>query len=285
LNPANDGDLGVRWQLVYGAFETKYGTLVAGQNWTTFMDVKFIPEGLPEPTVSGTIFQRQTMVRWTQPVGSSFFMHVAAEDPSSDDVFAKNADPNFFDTKYPDGVLSLEYVHADRGHLRLTSIVRYLEVNLPAGGDGSGGEEDKTDWGLFLTGKIRLFERDEIAVGATDRKALGRYLLGITPTSGARIDATDSSLQLHKNWGGFLSFQHYWLDALRSTVYGGYAKAEQSGTEPGTAFKSSLFGSANPIWNPFPFLSVGVEYTYGRRENRFGPDFGNHRVLLGFQVF
>jgi hypothetical protein len=202
------------------------------------MDVKIIPEALPEPTFSGTIFQRQTMIRWTQPVGSSFFIHVAAEDPSSDDVFADDPDPNFFNTKYPDSVLGLEYVHGARGHVRLNSLVRYLEVDLPAG----GGTTDKTGWGFMLSSSIRVFEQDRVSFGGTYGKGVGRYLLGIPATAGARIKPAGDSLDLNENWGAFLSYKHYWLDHLRSSAYGGYAKAEQSGSGPARPSRAASTG-------------------------------------------
>jgi len=110
LNSANDGTLGTRWRLVYGTWQNDYGTLLAGQSWSTFMDLKILPEGLTEPTVSGVIFQRQGQIRWSQALSPEITYHIAIEDPNSNDFFADQ--PAQGKTSVPDGVLGVEY---DRG--------------------------------------------------------------------------------------------------------------------------------------------------------------------------
>jgi len=280
LNDENDGDLAVNWRHAYGSLQTKYGTALVGQTWSTFMDLRALPEGLNEPAPSGMIFQRQGMIRWTQPVGSSFFVHVAAEDPTSDDVFADDPDPNLFNTKYPDVVLGLEFVREDQWHLRLNSLFRSLEINLPA-----GGKKDKAAWGLALSGSLRLLEQDRLAFSAAYGEGLGRYLLGLQSNSGASINAAGDNVFLNENWGISLNYQHHWRDGLRSNVMGGYAKADRSNSDPPDSFERSAYAAANLMWSPLPFLTLGLEYTYARRENLDGSDLDDNRVSVGFQIF
>ena len=280
LNDNNDGDLAVKWRHAYGSLQTKYGTALVGQTWSTFMDLRALPEGLTEPTLSGFIFQRQGMIRWTQPIGSSFFVHVAAEDPTSDDVYADDPDPNLFNTKYPDAVLGFEFVREGRGHLRLNSLFRSLEINLPAGGDKS-----ELAWGLALSGSLHLLEQDRLAFSAVYGEGLGRYLLGLQSSSGASINAAGNNVFLNENWGVALNYQHFWTDGLRSNVMGGYAKADRSSSDPADSFESSAYAAANLMWSPLPYLTLGLEYSYGRRENLDGSDLDNHRFAVGFQIF
>ena len=72
LNSGNDGSLGVKMRQAYGAWETDFGTLLAGHTWSTLMDLKILPEGLTEPTVSGVIFMRQPVISWSQPLNPQF---------------------------------------------------------------------------------------------------------------------------------------------------------------------------------------------------------------------
>lgn len=85
LNAGNDGSLGVKLRHAYGAWTQEVGTLTAGHTWSTMMDPKCLPEGLTEPTVSGVIFSRQPLVRWSQALAPGTSMHLALEDPSSSD--------------------------------------------------------------------------------------------------------------------------------------------------------------------------------------------------------
>jgi hypothetical protein len=65
----------------------------------------------------------------------------------------------------------------------------------------------------------------------------------------------------------------------------GYAHAEPHGWQAGNTFESSTYAAANLMWSMQPLLTLGVEYAYGNRENKDGPDLDNHRIGLGIQVF
>jgi hypothetical protein len=102
LNGGNDGSLGIKMRHAYGSWATSTGTLTAGHTWSTLMDTKILPEGLTEPTVSGAIFSRQSLLRWSQPLSSDWTYHVAIEDPSSSD-FSSSVANVVGNTSLPDG--------------------------------------------------------------------------------------------------------------------------------------------------------------------------------------
>jgi len=280
LNDDNDGTLALNLRHAFGLWQNEYGTLLAGQTWSTMMDLKILPEGLTEPTVSGVIFQRQPMVRWSQPLGGGFKYNLAAEDPNSADVFSQPDNPFLANTKYPDVVLGLEYDHEGEWHLRLTSVARELNVNVP-----DGGRDETRAWGTALTGHISFLEKDRVMASAVYGEALGRYLLGIRSTAGGAIEPGTDMLSKRDNWGGMLALEHHWSQRWRSTVMAGYAKADPLDWQPGDTFKSSIYSSANLMWQALPYLNVGIEYAYGANELQDGSDFDNHRMALGFQFF
>jgi len=278
FNGKNDGNLELRMRLAYGEWDSSYGTLLAGQTWSTMMDLKILPEGLTEPTLSGAIFVRQAQIRWSQPLSSGFLLHAAIEDPSSNDVFSGVPTQNT--TAIPDVVLGLEYNHAKTWHVRLNGIVRKIKVDLPAGGDTSA-----TAWGTSFTGYINIFDRDKLAFGAVYGEGLGRYLLGIQSTSGAAIDPVSNELDLRDNWGGFVTYKHQWTDTLRSTAALGYARSEPLDWQTGDTFESSIYGSCNLMWSLQPYLTMGFEYQYGKRKNVDDSNLDNHRLAFGIQIF
>ena len=277
LNHVNDGTLGFKLRHAYGTWQNAYGTLLAGQSWSTAMDVKILPEGLTEPTVSGVIFQRQAQVRWSQALTPQLTYHLAIEDPNSNDVFSDEPAPGH--TSVPDTVAGLDFDWAGAWHLRVNGLLRRLEVDTPGGGD-----ESATAWGGTLTGHLNLFERDRLRFGGVYGEGLGRYLLGIQSTSGSAIDP-DGDLELRKNWGGMAAYEHHWSNVLRSTAMAGYAKSEPLDWQTGDTFTSSTYTSVNLMWAVQPYLTLGVEYAYGRRDNEDGSDLDNHRVAVGVQVF
>jgi len=278
LNNANDGSLGIKMRHAYGNWKNDYGTLTAGQTWSTMMDLQILPEGLTEPTVSGVIFMRQPIIRWSQSLGDGFTYHAAIEDPNSNDVFSDQ--PSLGNTNVPDGILGIEHDWGKTAHLRLNSIVRNIEVNLPGNGSDSA-----TGWGTSLTGRLNFFDHDRIIFCGVYGEGLGRYLLGIQSTAGSAIDPATVELKLRENWGCMLSYQHYWTDTLRSTAMVGYAASEDFSWLPGDAFKNSTYASANLMWSVLPYLTMGVEYGYGQRENNDNSDIDNHRIAFGIQIY
>jgi hypothetical protein len=291
LNAGNDGELGFKGRHAFGTWKNSRGTLLFGHTWSTAMDLKVLPESLSEPTASGYLFTRQPIIRWTMPLlekqgdqaqEKKVTFYAAIEDASNDDVFSDDPTPDLLTTDVPDGVLGLEFERMGVGHLRLNGLVRKVNVNLP-----NLGRDSDVGWALGLTGALDLSKSDRFTFSGVYGEGVGRYLLGLAPTgAGAVIDPTSNELRLRTNWGANASYLHYWgSDDVRSTALVGYAQANRSGGELSTAFESSSYASVNLMWSPFPYLTVGIEYYYGRRDNIDGSSLDNHRVGIGIQVF
>ena len=278
LNDSNDGSVAFKMRHAYGAWINSYGTLTAGHTWSTLMDLKILPEGLTEPTMSGPIFMRQAQIRWSQPLDSQFTLHAAIEDPNSNDVFSD--EPTLGKTDIPDVVMGLEYDRAGIGHLRLNGILRHIEVDMPAGGD-----DDELGWGMTLTGHLNFFEKDRFRCGGAYGQGLGRYLLGIQSIDGSAIDPVRNELRLRDNWGAFASYEHHWTEKYRSTAKVGYAHSKPFGWQAAGTLENTMYTGANLMCQVFPYLTLGIEYDYGRRENKDNSDLDNHRLMLGVQVY
>lgn len=278
LNNANDGTLGLKLRHAYGTWTTGGGMLTVGHTWSTLMDLKILPEGLTEPTLSGPIFMRQPQIRWSQHLGERWTLHAAIEDPNSNDVFSDQ--PALGKTSVPDGILGIEVDQPEIGHLRLNGILRRIEVDLPG-----GGSDSERGWGLALSGHVNLFGQDRLNFSGVYGQGLGRYLLGILSTDGGAINPSNDQFGLRDNWGVQSSYSHHWSAKWRSTAMFGYAKSDPLSWQIGSTLKSSTYAAANLMWQVLPYLSVGAEYSYGKRENKTGPDLDNHRVMIGVQVY
>jgi hypothetical protein len=278
MNDNNDGSLALKVRHAYGAWKNDMGTLTAGETWSTLMDMQILPEGLTEPTVSGVIFQRQPMLRWSQAVDERFKIDLAIEDPSSNDVFSN--EPTLGNSVYPDVILAGEYNKTGIGHIRLGGIYRYIEVD-----SDSGGTSAENGWGLSLGAHLNTVGKDRVIFSGSYGEGLGRYLLGITPDSGGTVNATNGGLDLNTNYGGMIGYQRYWNDKFRSSFVVGHARADTTGGQAGSAFSNSTYAYGNLMWNVLPYLSFGIEYDFGQRENKDNSTTNNHRIMFGMQVF
>jgi len=278
LNAGNDGTPDFKLRHAYGTWKNKYGVVTAGHTWSTFMDLKIIPEGLTEPTVSGVIFQRQALLSWSQPLSKEVTVHAAIEDPNSSDVFSTLPVNN--QTSIPDVVLGVDYDHGGFWHLRVNGITRNLKTDVP-----QGGTDSATAWGATLTGHVNFFKKDKLRFSGVYGEGLGRYLLGIQSNAGSAIDPSGDRIDLRKNWGVMAAYEHHWTDSLRSTAMGGYAHSKSLGWQADDTFESSTYASVNLMWNVYRYITLGAEYAYGRRENKDSSDTDNHRIAVGMQFY
>jgi hypothetical protein len=99
------------------------------------------------------------------------------------------------------------------------------------------------------------------------------------PTSAAAASSIIAKTQ--QAMGAELSYQHWWLDNLRSNFNGGFASrwglpirlvnangaaGTASSAGQAAAINKEVFTAhANLIWNPVSFIDIGVEYAFGQR--------------------
>ena len=279
LNDNNDGSLDQKVRHAYGVWKSPWGTLTAGQTWSTLMDLRALPEGLTEPTISGAIFQRQALLRWTQPLDLGASVDFAIEDPDSNDVFRDQEE--FSNSAIPDVVLAGEIVDEDIGHVRVGGIYRRIKVDK----DGGGGNTKENGWGITGGLHVNTVGKDRVMLVGSYGKGLGRYLLGIAPAAGGWVDPASGDLKLRTNYGGYVAYQRFWDQRFHSNFGLGHARAKTLSGQPGNFFHHSTYAYGNLMWNVLPYLTFGIEYDYGQRENRDNSTKDNHRIMIGTQLF
>ncbi|MBX9992739.1 hypothetical protein [Phreatobacter oligotrophus] len=70
------------------------------------------------------------------------------------------------------------------------------------------------------------------------------------------------SIQTSKAWGIAAGFRHFWTPALRSAIFGNYAKVDAPLASTLPDFTMWSVG-VNTIWSPVRNLDLGVEVVYG----------------------
>ena len=95
----------------------------------------------------------------------------------------------------------------------------------------------------------------------------------------AVYDSVAVSLTPLGNYGGFIAYQHWWMDGLRTTVAGGYINVTNQAIQDEDALHETIYGLVNTIYSPFDRFDVGLEYYYGRRTNK-SADWGQANRLM-----
>jgi hypothetical protein len=255
------------------------GPFLAGQTWTTFLNVSAAPDTLdPLGPVGATFYLRQPLIRWSQPfsiAGQPLELHVAAESPSSrlwdpatpDQFTIPNAD------RYPDLVARLSAT-GTWGNVSLAGLARHIRHNRP------GKSETEVQWGSAanVSGRIDTWGRDNFRFMLGYGDANGRYA-ALNAFEDAALDPNDR-MQLVTTYSAMAAYQHWWDKNWRSTVAYGYAASDQPGFVTGNMTRHLESAHFNLLWSPTLQTTFGLEYIYGLRERVDGRTGDLHRVQL-----
>ncbi len=286
FTPSAYGDINTYLELdLYGAPDTytphlrhaygSIGNFLAGQTWSTFLNVAAIPDTLDIGGPAGIGLVRQPMIRWTQPFALSGFpleFQAALESPKSRLDFANSpliVAPD--DDRYPDLIARLNAKPA-WGELSLTAMGRQIRYAPIAGNALSS-------WGgaLSLAGKLKTAGLDNIRFSLSYGNVLGRYII-LNTFADAAIDNQERRLALADTYSGLLSYQHWWNERWRSTVAYSFAQTQLPGFASGLLTRQGQSLHVNLLWSPVVQTTFGLEYIYANRTLENGLFGDLHRV-------
>lgn len=259
-----------RLRHAYGSF----GKFLAGQTWTTFLNVAALPDTIDNNGPLGALsYLRQPLIRWSESLTSTVEFQAALESPRSFLWSASNAtgitQPNA--ERYPDIIARLNYT-PNWGNLSVAGMgrqIRYTDTKNQSQAFGGA---------VSMAGKINLFELDDMRFMASYGNVLGRYASTNT-FEDAAMDAS-GKLRLVNVYDAMLSYQHFWSKTWRSTAALGYERADQPIFVNGLFTRTAKSAQINLLWSPMLQTTIGLEYIYALRELNNGQSGDLHRVIL-----
>ena len=239
-------------------------SLLAGQTWSTFFNVASLPESVDfvGPT-SGTVFIRQSQLRYTQALGNGRWM-VAAESPSVSLYDAGSGFDNnqVDDSSMPD--LIARYDGSTAGLSYSTAgMIRQINYN-----DGTN-DDSQVGYGVTVSGKYAFNNGDDFKF-MLSQGHLGRYIALNAFRDGAV--ETNGDVELITSMGGFVAYRHMWNEKLRSTVSYAYSQADNPDTLVADVTKTVSNSNVNLMYSPTKNLTFGGEYFIAQREVESGAD-------------
>ena len=280
-NERTSNSHGFRLRLAYG----ELGNLRVGQDWSTFVDAGAYPEVIDFGYPVGRLFVLQPLIRWTQPFESGSFQF-ALENPES--YFLSKTlqeDGTTYVNNSIGGDGKDEYIPDIIARLNLTpSYGKYSLAAMVRRYSYATGLYNDDAWGAALAanGVFPTFGKDNIRLALNYGTGLGRYMRA--DFDDAFINPITHEIETNDQIGGFASYQHFWLDSLRSTVAYSYAARDNDlNSVTGSADKKYQSVHANLIWSPIPRIDMGMEYIWGYREVEKGEDGDINRFQGGFK--
>ncbi len=267
----NQASNGLRHAFLAWDYSDK-GNLLVGQTWSTFFNVGALPEAVDfvGPT-SGTVFVRQSQLRWTKKLSSGSFM-LAAENPSTslNDGGAGLSNNQYDNNTIPDVVLRY---NGKAGGLSYTAAMIARQIAYRDGGN----DETNNGVGFSLSGKWAFKNGDDLKF-MVNHGVLGRYV-ALNAFRDGVIEA-DGSIATVDVTGGFIAYKHKWSRKLRSTISYATTSVDNATTSVGDLTETVSNASINLLYSPTKKLTFGGEYIVADRETEAGVDGDLTRVQL-----
>ncbi len=272
FNGSNNGNMDLRFREAYVNWRFGNGSLLVGQTWSTLMDLNRFPDTLLEPTLSGVVFTRQPMVRWSQSFGT--FRYDVALESGTNRVTTENSETELDNaSKMPDLIVGVQ-TNTDGYWLRASGVVNHITTK-----DNHQNETfSDTGWAAHLSGGIKFNEKDHFQLAYYNSRGNDRYVLGVSQT-GPLFDPETGDFHLRESQSLWAAIGHSWTDTLKSTFSYGIWEAEEFEWQADT-FTQTQFALANLKWTARENLVLGVEYNYTAYERSQSSTRDNHRMIF-----
>lgn len=250
--------------------------ILGGQTWSTFQDISARPFTLDYEGPDSEIFVRQPQIRYTGTPSEQFSWAVAVEDPDSQ-ISVSTGDSGNGRSNLPDIPANVRFM-PEWGHIQFGAIVRQLRFVS----DDGGVDESTLGYGLNLSGKLKVAQKDALMGHIGFGSGIGRYIESFGGTNSDAVLTPSGDLEALDTWAFVLGYTHHWNDQFNSTLSGGMAKLDNDSSQPDDAIKAARSGHLNLVYAPNRLINLGGEVMWGERENKDG-DSGD-AVRLQFSI-
>jgi hypothetical protein len=258
----------------------EWGSLLAGQTHSVFMDIDVFPNTIDYWGPSGMVFYRNVQIRWTPWRTEDSHFAIAIERPGNDidpgnlrlvEGFEDAQIDN--DEELPD--LTAHWrTSGDWGHLQVAGILRKVGFEYRTTPDEKWRTGSEPGWGINVSTNIRLLERDRIIGQLVYGEGIASYMNDGGMDLAPRLVRPEPDLKVTAKavplTGVVAYYDHWWSDRWSSSI--GYSYTEVDNTnfqDPGT-FHKGQYASTNLLFYPGDNLMVGGELMWGEIENNDG---------------
>ncbi len=257
---------GFRLRHAYGKLTMGHHVLLAGQTWSTFMDLAGAVPVMDFSSDPGMTFVRQAQVRYQYNLAKGHYIAFAAENPTYGMTAAgpvSYVHGDDAEDKMPD--LVMKYFYADkRFHISPKILARRFELD----GDSAYG------YGLSLTSHVNIGNGHKVYLNFLYGDGIGRYAgLGFNAGAGINSAGDIETVEFSSiNGGVSLALKKN----LRWVVGAGYSEQNEDGYDDGiltaSANKEAFSWHTNLYWNITPDIQWAGGVTFGEVENMGGEE-------------
>jgi opacity protein-like surface antigen len=295
----------------------RLGPVLAGQTWSTYVDLRAYPETIDFSGATGSRFLRQSVLRYSHNMGDGAAVHLALENPDAGgmtDVVIGAATGPFVGGQLippsqsgvvdhmPDFVLRADKGFSG-GHISGMFVGRMISFDNGGGGPAllPAFSDSAFGYSVGISGSYALTPNDTVKASFQYGDGGGKYINGVDTLFNSFVIALPTGaaapkLRTVSALGGVVSLRHKWNATTRSNIVYGYSDVnveDEISAVPGflTAKGNIPAGTpdrrnsihANLIWSPVPQVNIGLEYIWQHTSRHNSNASKVSRINIGMQ--
>ncbi len=261
-----------RMRHAYGQITRGKHSFLAGQTWSTFMDLAAMTPRLDLVSDPGASFIRQAMLQYRYDFAKGNNLTLAVENPDRGATYGGTlVNVGTSEEKMPDFIAKYWY-SGSWGHISPKAVVRMFDL------DG----ENAMGWGISLTGHLNIGKGHRFYAGALYGDGIGRYG-GVGVMSGAGL-TVDNEIETIKFWGAYTGATFSLSDTVKWTIGVGYSENDEdaytgsNAVLTGSAHKEGMTLQSNIKWCPYKDWELALGFVDASREVMDGREGDQTRI-------
>ena len=245
------------------------GRVLAGRSWSVTTDLSALAGTIDFSGGDALYGGRVSQLRWEDKLGDSTKWAVGLEEATAsigNPLGLEGSDRSTL----PNLGGRIRWEAPQRAHVQLG--VDLFQIEWQGGADGPDDEE--LGYGVSLSGHFLLGDdrRDGVYGAATFGSGAAHRVIALGFDGGNDAVITPDGMDAISHTQLYGGYSHYWTDSLNSTLTAAWAELDNASLQPGNAIHQATSAHLNLVWFPYDRISVGVEYMWGKRENKDGAD-------------
>jgi hypothetical protein len=255
----------------------EWGQVLGGLTASLFMDDDFWPNIVEYWGPTGMVFYRNVQLRYTFLTGEHAFA-AALERPGADlQAYPEQAPDLASHNQLPD--LTAQYRLTQRwGYLQLSGILRQL------GYDTGTSNGTVTGFGLNASSTIKLVpDKLTLLAAVVYGEGIANYMNDATPDLAASGTVAAPSADAVPLLGLTAYLDVAWSPLLTSSFGYSTVRLTTTSLQPGGAYETGEYASANLLVHPARNLMGGVELQWAKRTDKGGASGDDFRVQFSMK--
>jgi hypothetical protein len=234
-----------------------------GRTWSTAMILQALPETNDFGGPGGQLFVRQGQVRKTWPLNGGANIQLAFENPETFVWTSTGGRAAIDDDRIPDIFLRGNWKNEA---FNLSGLLAFRQLREE---QGVTNDSENVYW-ASLGGRWNVgVGKDNLRGALSFGDGIGRYSsLAFVPDA----QVINGKLEPLAQFGGNISYQHWWNETMRSSLVFGYIDVDNNAGAAGDPNTKAYSIHANFMHEPVQNLRLGIEYIFGKRELESGLD-------------